>query len=89
MHIEVSYVLNAIGEVVMPVFTVLRRVDAFIDYTTQIDAANAKDAAEFARRNADRLSWKADGEHEFDAQTFITRDSTGNEIADSECGDFC
>ena len=73
----------------MPVFTVLRRVDAFIDYTTQIDAANAKDAAEIARRNADRLSWELNGEHEFDAQTFIAIDPTGAEVTDSECGDFC
>jgi|CXWL01.1.fsa_nt_gi hypothetical protein len=36
----------------MPIFKVLRRIDAFIDYTTEVDAANPIEAAAFARANA-------------------------------------
>jgi hypothetical protein len=72
----------------MPVFTVRRRVDAFIDYTTEVEASSAKEAAELARKDATRLSWKQEGEHEYDAEAFIALDANGDEIADSECGAF-
>lgn len=72
----------------MPTFTVLRRSDAFIDYTAEVDAPTANEAAERARTLADALAWKKCGEHEYDAQAFITLDEKGDEIPATECGDF-
>lgn len=72
----------------MPTFTVLRRVDAFIDYTAEVEAPTAEEAAELARQKGDALQWKKDGEHECDARAFITLDANGNEIGGTECGDF-
>jgi hypothetical protein len=72
----------------MPIFTVLRRVDAFIDYTTEVEAANPKEAALLARETAGSLVWKAEGEHEFEAEVFIALDALGKEIPESEFGDF-
>jgi hypothetical protein len=72
----------------MPVYRVLRRVDAFVDYASEIEAQTAKEAAELARENVDLLNWTREGEHEQDAQAFFALDGAGNEIADSECGDF-
>ncbi len=72
----------------MPIFRVRRRVDAFIDYTTEVEAASLKEAAAFARANADALPWKGEGEREYDVEVFLALDATGGEIAESECGDF-
>ncbi len=72
----------------MPIFKVLRRVDAFIDYTTEVDAANPIEAAAVARANADSLAWTGCGAHEHDAKAFFALDGAGFEIPDSECGDF-
>jgi hypothetical protein len=72
----------------MPTFTVLRRADAFFDYTTEVDAPTAREAAERARSLADTLVWRECSEHEYDAQAFIALDDKGNEIPVTESGDF-
>lgn len=72
----------------MPVFTIRRRIDAFIDYEAEIAAPNANEATALARANASLLRWRPAGHHEFQAQTFIALDAGGGEIESSECGDF-
>ncbi len=72
----------------MPTYKVRRRVDAFIDYTSEVEAANPHEAAKLAARMATALPWTREGQHELDAQAFLTLDPAGNEIAESEQGDF-
>jgi hypothetical protein len=72
----------------MPIFKVLRRRDAFVDYTTEVEADSPEAAAQLAMANAEGLSWKGAGQHEYDAESFIALDSAGDEIPSSECGDF-
>jgi len=72
----------------MPIFNVLRRVDAFVDYVTQVDAADEKSASETALREEDTLEWRRVGEHEFDARLCVTLGADGKEIESTQVGDF-
>ncbi len=72
----------------MPVFNVLRRVDAFVDYVSQVDAADEKAASEAALRDEDGLKWRRVGEHEFDARLCVTLGPDGKEIESTQVGDF-
>lgn len=72
----------------MAKFDVLCRVDAFIDYVAHVEANSAVEASAIAAENLDRLSWRRRGEAEFDARAFFALDAEGNEIPESQCGDF-
>ena len=72
----------------MPVFKILRRRDAFVDYTTEVEAGSPEAAAQLAMVNVEALPWKRAGQHEHDAEAFVALDAVGNEIPGSECGDF-
>ena len=72
----------------MPVFKVLRRVDAFIDYVAEIEAANPEEAAELAVDQEEILKWKEDGFVQFDSRLFVTLDAEGVIIDDTRRGDF-
>jgi hypothetical protein len=76
------------GEGVMPVFTVRRRVDAYVDYTAEVEADSAEAAAERAKDEEDNFAWKCEGECEFDDRLFITLDAEGAEIDGSQVGDI-
>ena len=68
----------------MPTFTVLRRLDAYVEYTTEIEATNARQAARLASRSADAYEWQDAGVMEFD----VTLDADGGEIEATWLGDF-
>jgi hypothetical protein len=72
----------------MPVFIVRRRVDAFVDYVTNIEAATPDDAVWQARELESELSWKMEGPCEFDARQFLALDDDGTEIDGTQLGDF-
>ncbi len=72
----------------MPKFTVRRRVDAYVDYRTEVEADDPKEAAELARENASNYSWEEEGPVEFDARGYVTLDARGEEIEGTQCGYF-
>jgi len=72
----------------MPKFTVLRRVDAYVDSTAEIEADDAEDAAMLARERADDYDWEELGTVQFDARGYVTLDAKGDEIDATRCGDF-
>lgn len=68
----------------MPLFTVRRRVDAYVDYVAQVEAKSAHSAAELASEDEGTFEWQEDGTSEFDAHIFIALDGDGNELEDTE-----
>jgi hypothetical protein len=72
----------------MQTFTVLRRVDAFVNYATQIQAETAQDAAKLALAQDDALNWQETSTSTFDARLFVTLDGNGIEIEATQQGDF-
>lgn len=70
----------------MPIFKVLTRVDAFVDYIAEVDAASAEDAVELTHRE-DRIG-KRVGVTEFDARRVVALDHQGKEIESTARGDF-
>ena len=71
----------------MPIFTVLSRKDAFIDYTTVVEAADAEAAASLVHE-AGGFTWEERGVVEFDARRVVTLDAAGEEIDSTARGDF-
>lgn len=69
-------------------FSVLCRVDAFIDYLTVVEANSAEEAASKVAERPEALSWYRRGQAEFDARAYFALDADGNEIPSSQCGDF-
>jgi hypothetical protein len=72
----------------LPKFTVLRRVDAYVDYTAEIEAADAQEAVLLARMSEDSYDWRDAGVVQFDARGFVTLDADGSEIDATRMGDF-
>lgn len=72
----------------MPKFKVLCRVDAFIDYTAEIEAASPEEAARLAGDGLHEYDWTRKGETEFDARVYVALDTEGREIEATQCGDF-
>lgn len=72
----------------MPKFKVLRRVDAYVDYVTEVEAEDAKAAAWLANVDDSEMTWEEVGEQQFDARMFVTLDADGVEIEGTQCGDF-
>lgn len=72
----------------MTKFKVLCRVDAFVDYTAEIEADNAEAAATMARANPDAYAWAKQADQEFDARLYVTLDRSGVEIERTEVGDL-
>jgi len=68
----------------MPTFTVRRRVDAFVDYVARVVADSPIEAAELAEQEDGEINWTPDGVCEFDDRLFITLDTDGAEIAETE-----
>jgi hypothetical protein len=71
----------------MPKFVVRRRVDAWVNYTAEIEAEDAEEAAELAQENDDTIDWTEEGVDTFDDRRFITLDGEGHEIFATEVGD--
>ncbi|MDR3513845.1 MAG: hypothetical protein P4L73_19580 [Caulobacteraceae bacterium] len=72
----------------MPTFTVLCRVDAYVDYTAEVEADDAETAAELARENASTYKWEERGPVEFDTRGYVTLDAEGDEIDATRSGYF-
>jgi len=72
----------------MTTYTVLRKVDAFVYYTAEVEAVSAIEAAEQARRSEEKYNWTESGSSEYDARNFVTLDETGNELPETETGDL-
>ena len=72
----------------MPKFKVLCRVDAFVDYTAQIEAETPEEAARLAEDGLDEYEWTREGETEFDARVYVALDAEEREIEATQCGDF-
>ena len=72
----------------MPTFTVLCRIDAYVDYVAEVEADTAEDAAELARDSHEDYKWEHHGTAEFDARLYVTLDADGDEIERTQVGDF-
>lgn len=72
----------------MPVFTVLRRVDAWVTHTAKVRADDAEEAAQLAEQEEERYRWRKDDVLTFDAREFVTLDTEGEEIEATRTGDF-
>lgn len=70
----------------MPKFTVLSRVDAYVDYHTEVEADSAEEAAEIAYDGGPDIRWIGQGVVEFDAVRVVTLDADGEEIESTVCG---
>lgn len=75
-------------EGVCPTFQVLRRVDAFVDYIADVDAATADEAAALASDDETLFKWKRVSVAQFDARSFVALDENGDEIDETLRGDF-
>ena len=72
----------------MPNFRVLCRVDAYVDYVTEVEAEDARQAARTAADDlTSRHKWEERGTQEFDARLYITLDENGDEIDGTQAGD--
>lgn len=68
----------------MPKFKVLRRVDAWIDYVSEVDAATAAEASEIACARPANYVWARIGEEEFANAIVVTIDEAGGEVPDTQ-----
>ncbi len=64
----------------MPKFTVLSRVDAYVDYTCEVEADTAEEAVDLVYEGCVPVSWKEDGVVEFDAVRMSAIDDNGEDI---------
>ena len=71
----------------MPTYRVLTRKDAFVDYTTIVEAENAEAAANLVHEGSGFV-WEERGVVEFDARRVVTLDADGEEIESTARGDF-
>lgn len=70
----------------MPTFTVVRRQDAYVNYSTEVEAETAEQAARIAQKLCADLVWEHQSVTEFDANFFIALDDTGAEIEETARG---
>ena len=70
----------------MPTFLVLSRKDAFVDYTTTVEAETAEAAAKLVHEGSG-FTWEERGVVEFDARRVVTLDADGEEIESTARGD--
>ena len=67
-------------ELPMPKFTILSRVDAYVDYTTEVEADSLEEAVDLAYDGDPSIKWKEQGVVEFDARHVVALDADGAEI---------
>jgi muconolactone delta-isomerase len=70
----------------MPIFTVLSRVDAYVDYVAEVEAYSAEEAADLAYEGDPSVIWQELGVAEFDARRVVALDDDGEEIEDTARG---
>lgn len=64
----------------MPKFTVLSRVDAYVDYTCDVEADTAEEAVDLVYAGLVEVEWKHQGVVEFDALRMSAIDGDWNDI---------
>jgi len=64
----------------MPKFTILSRVDAYVDYTTEVEADSLEEAVDLAYDGDTSITWKEQGVIEFDDRHVVALDANGDEI---------
>ena len=64
----------------MPKFTILSRVDAYVDYTCEVEANDLEEAIDLAYDGDPSIQWKERGVVEFDARHVVALDANGDEI---------
>lgn len=64
----------------MPTFTILSRVDAYVDYTAEVEAGSVEEAVDLAYNGAPQVEWKERSIVEFDARHVTAVDDSGEEI---------
>ncbi len=65
----------------MPIFKIISRVDAYVDYVTEVEAETAKEAVDLAYDGLkSNLKWVQRGVVEFDAAHVVLLDVNGGEI---------
>lgn len=64
----------------MPMFTILSRVDAYVDYTCRVKARSAEEAVDLVYEGLVTVEWKEGGVTEFDAVRMSAIDADGNDI---------
>lgn len=72
----------------MAKFSVLSRVDAFVDYVAEVEADTAEEAADLAYDGSVSVAWAKRGVVEFDARHVVALDARGEEIEATARGDF-
>lgn len=72
----------------MPTFTILSRVDAFVDYLAHVDAEDAQAATDLAYEGGPGVVWQERGVVKFDARRVVTLDAAGEEIESTARGDL-
>ena len=72
----------------MPKFTVLCRIDAFADYTAEVEAEDPHEAAALAEDNHSAYTWTAAGIADFDDRIYVTLDEAGDEMESTQTGDY-
>lgn len=64
----------------MPKFTILSRVDAYVDYTCEVEADSAKEAVDLVYGYQIDVKWEPAGTVEFDAVRMSAIDENGDDI---------
>ena len=64
----------------MPTFTILSRVDAYVDYTCEVEAASAEEAVDLVYMGDVKVTWEHHGVTEFDAVRMSAIDEGWNDI---------
>lgn len=64
----------------MPKFTILSRVDAYVDYTCEVRARTAEEAVDLVYDGLVEVKWKQGDVAEFDAVCMSAIDENGDDI---------
>jgi hypothetical protein len=64
----------------MPTFTILSRVDAYVDYICEVEAETAKEAVDLVYGGHIAVQWERQGVVEFDAVRMSAVDADGEDI---------
>lgn len=64
----------------MPMFTVQSRVDAYVDYTCEVEAESAEEAVDLVYEREVTVEWKHQGIVEFDAVRMSAIEENGEYI---------
>lgn len=70
----------------MPIFKVVKRVDAYVVYETKIEAETAQEAADSAYDDGPDIVWTEADVIEFDARHVVALDDNGEDIEETRWG---